>query len=186
MTKRKEVISRSEMVAIQNTITQEMEFAKVSVIVEKDVPKYKNEPFTILFQIANSLIIGDMPLIDCKLVLYLMANSQYGNIIDKTLKEMASDLKFKDSNYIQKSLKRLEDLKIVLRSKHPSDNRRFVYMLNPKQSWKGSVKDRVKSLSSLDKNQLILFPENNDDAQAVSNQKQALPNNFNFLNQVTE
>lgn len=178
MATRKDVVTKSEMVAIQNAVTNEMEFAKVSVRIEKDVPKYKNEPFTILFQVANSLLIGDMPYIDCKVVLYLMAISQYGNVIDRTIKEMAEEMKIKDSNYVQKSLKRLTELKIVLSSKHPQDSRRHVYMLNPKQSWKGSVKDRLKSISSLDPKQLILFPEGEPE---VENKKIGLPNNYDFL-----
>lgn len=194
MGKRKEVITKSEMVAIQNSVTNEMEFAKVSIRVEKDIPKYKNEPFTILFQVANSLLIGDMPFIDCKVVLYLMASSQYGNVIDRTIKEMADEMKIKDSNYVQKSLKRLEEQKIVLRSKHPHDSRRYVYMLNPKQSWKGSVKDRLKSISSFDQSQLMLFPVDGNEPVEMpietkskkNNKKIGLPLNYNFLDEKSE
>jgi predicted transcriptional regulator len=180
MAKRKEIMNKSEMVALHNSITNEMEFAKVSVRVEKDMPKYKNEPFVILFQVANSLLIGDMQLIDCKVVLYMMSKSQYGNVIDRTIKEMAEEMKVKDSNYVQKSLKRLVEMKIVLARKHPSDNRRFIYMLNPKQSWKGTVKDRQKTMGFFNPKQLQMPFDEEPKEQSI---KQSLPNNFDFFNE---
>lgn len=178
MAKRKEIMTKSEMISFQNMVTNEMETAKVSIRVEKDIPRYKNEPFTILFQVANSLLIGDMPLIDCKVLLYMMSISQYGNIIDRTIKEMAEEMKVKDSNYVQKALKRLTEANIVIAHKHPQDNRRFVYMINPKQSWKGNVKDRAKTISFFNPNQLKMpFEEVNENLKL----KQSLPNNYDFL-----
>ena len=175
---RKEVITQTEMVATVNAVTQELETRKVTMIVEKDVPKYKNEPFTIVFQAVNSLLVKDMPLADCKVLLYLISKVQYGNIIDRTIKEIAEDLGYKDAQWVQKSLKRLEDKKVILKSKHPQDKRRFVYMLNPKHSWKGKVKDRIKTMSLFNPSQLSFFFEKEEE---IKPSKQSLPNNTNFL-----
>jgi predicted transcriptional regulator len=180
MGKRKEVISKSEMVATVNAVTQELETRKVTMIVEKDVPKYKNEPFTIVFQVVNSLLLKDMPLADCKVLLYLISNVQYGNLIDRTIKEIAEDLEYKDPQWVQKSLKRLEDKKVILKSKHPHDKRRYVYMLNPKHSWKGSVKERQKTIGFYNPKQLQM-PFEQENVNGFNN-KQALPNNVDFLN----
>lgn len=179
MAKRKEVITKSEMVAIQNSVTNEMEFAKVSIRVEKDMPKYKNEAFTIVFQAVNSLLVKEMSLVDCKVLLYLISRVQYGNLIDRTIKEIAEDLGYKDSQWIQKSLKSLEKTKVILKSQHPQDKRRYVYMLNPKQSWKGTVKDRQKTISLLNPDQLQMNFDNN--VELKESKHQALPNNFDFL-----
>lgn len=183
MAKRKEILNKSEMVALHSSITNEIEYAKVSVRVEKDMPKYKNEPFTIVFQAINSLLVKNMPLADCKVLLYLISRVQYGNVIDRTIKEIAEDLDYKDSNWVQKSLKRLEDQKVVLKSPHPKDKRRFVYMLNPKQSWKGTVKDRQKTISFFNPKQLTIFPEMEE--KEVQPAKQSLPDNFAFLDAKT-
>lgn len=178
MALRKNILEKSEMVAIQNAVTNEMEFAKVSIRVEKDLPKYKNEPFTIVFQAVNSLLVKDMPLADCKVLLYLISQVQYGNVIDRTIKEIAEDLGYKDAQWIQKSLKRLEISKVVFKSIHPHDKRRSVYMLNPKQSWKGTVKDRKKTISFFNPNQLNMFQEI-EEIKSVPG-RQALPMNFDF------
>ena len=180
MGKRKEVISQTEMVATVNAVTQELETRKVTMIVEKDVPKYKNEPFTIVFQAVNSLLVKDMPLADCKVLLYLISKVQYGNIIDRTIKEIAEDLNYKDAQWVQKSLKRMEEQKIILKSAHPHDKRRFVYMLNPKHSWKGTVKDRQKTIGFYNQNQLQMSFEK-EQTETKAN-RQSLPNNTDFLN----
>ena len=176
---RKEVITQTEMVATVNAVTQELETRKVTMIVEKDVPKYKNEPFTIVFQAVNSLLVKDMPLADCKVLLYLISKVQYLNIIDRTIKEIAEDLGYKDAQWVQKSLKRLEDKKVILKSKHPHDKRRFVYMLNPKHSWKGKVKDRNKTIGFFNPSQLSFGFEKEEEFKSS---KQSLPNNTDFIN----
>ena len=181
MAKRKEIITKSQMITIQNAVTNDMEFAKVSIRVEKDLPKYKNQPFTIVFQrVLKELILRGMPVGDCRVLLYLMSIVEYGNIIDRTIKEIAEDLGYKDSNWVQKSLKRIEDTKIILKSKHPTDNRRFVYMLNPKQSWKGSVAERTRTIGNFNPSQLQMpFTEQNVIRSIIT--KQRLPKDTDFL-----
>jgi hypothetical protein len=185
MGKRKEIITQTEMVATINAVTEELETRKVTMIVQKDVPKYKNEPFTIVFQAVNSLLVKDMPLADCKVLLYLISKVQYGNIIDRTIKEIAEDLGYKDSNWVQKSLKRMEEQKIILKSTHPHDKRRFVYMLNPKHSWKGTVKDRQKTIGFFNPKQLEMPFEKlaDEEKERIYNapKKQSIPNNTDFL-----
>jgi DNA-binding transcriptional regulator GbsR (MarR family) len=111
--------------------------------------------------------------------LYLISKVQYGNIIDRTIKEIAEDLGYKDSNWVQKSLKRLEEQKVILKSPHPHDKRRYVYMLNPKHSWKGTVKDRQKTIGFYNPKQLEMPFEK--DAAEDKPKRQSLPNNTEFL-----
>lgn len=187
--KTKQIVSKSEMMAIKNAITGEMETAKVTVTIAKDVPKYKGEPFTMLFQVVNLFLVKEMPPADCKVLLYLVSMVKYGNIIDRTIKEIAEDLGYKDSQWIQKSLKNLQEKKIILTSKHPQDKRRLVYMINPLHSWKGTVKDRVKTLSFYDTKQLSIFDKDSDNevlelpVEKIKKQKQALPSNYDFLSE---
>jgi hypothetical protein len=64
-------------------------------------------------------------------------------------------------------------MKVLLKSKHPQDNRISQYHINPHQSWKGATKDRAKKIAEYNKNQLSLFSE--------ETKKQLQPNN-DFLN----
>jgi predicted transcriptional regulator len=180
MRKRNEIITKTEMVATVNAVTKELETRKVTMIVEKDVPKFKNEPFTIVFQAVNSLLVRDMPLADCKVLLYLISKVQYGNIIDRTIKEIAEDLGYKDIQWIQKSIKRLEDRNVILKSKHPYDKRRYVYMINPKHSWKGTVKDRNKTIGFFNPQQIEINFEHPE--TEIKPTKRGLPINTDFLN----
>jgi hypothetical protein len=74
----------------------------------------------------------------------------------------------------------MEEQKILLKSAHPHDKRRFVYMLNPKHSWKGTVKDRQKTIGFYNPQQLQMLFDPGD--QNGSKIKQGLPNNVDFLN----
>lgn len=157
ITRKKEVISKSEMMVIRDAVTNEMTTAKVTMIVAKDTPKYaKNETFTILFQ-ASTLAIGrDITPSASKLLLNLCGFVQYGNIIGKTVDELAEHLKY-SRRQIERALKELVDLKVLLKQQHPVDKRATQYFINAYQSWKGNVKDRKKYIASIDPNQLRLF-----------------------------
>ena len=165
-------VSKSEMVAITNAVTGEMETAKVTIHVQRDILKYK-ESFTILFQSATLAQVKEIKPITAKLLLYLNSISLFSNIVDRTTDEIATELGYK-RNQVQKGLKQLSDFNIILKTKHP-DGRRNLLMINPHQSWKGKPVERAKTLSRLgDLAQLSLFEER---------PKKGLIENTNFLNE---
>lgn len=155
LSKKKAIISKSEMIAVQNAITGEMETAKVTIHVQRDIPKYK-DAFTILFQSSTLAICREIKPITAKLLMYLNSTSQYSNIIDRTVQEIADELNYK-RNQVQKGLKQLLELNIIIKSQHPTDRRKHILMLNPYQSWKGKPVERAKAIARLaDKAQLQL------------------------------
>jgi len=154
--RRVNTLKKSEMVAITDSVTGIMETAKVTIHVQRDIPKYK-DPFTILFQAATLAQVKGIKPITAKLLLYLNAISLYSNIIDRTVQEMADELGYKRQQ-VHVGLKELYDFNIVIKTKHPSDGRRDLIMLNPHQSWKGKPVERAKKLSELgNEAQLKLF-----------------------------
>lgn len=172
MATRKAIIKKEQMVSISNNITGEIENAKVTVVVARDVPKFKGEPFTLLFQASTRAISRDIKPATAKLLIHLCAIVDYNNIIPQGVHEMARELGYSERQVIR-AIGELVEMKVILKSKHPQDNRVTLYHINPYQSWKGATKERAKKIAEYDKNQLQLFaPE-----------KKAIQPNPNFLNE---
>lgn len=159
--KKTEILSKSQMLSIQNSITGEMETAKVSVFVQRDIPKYKGEPFTILFQSINAVMVRKMKPVTCRLMLYLCCVSEYNNLIEMSMKTLAEDLNY-NPRQVQRAMKELKEYNIINTLQNPKDKRLTLIMLNPRQSWKGAVKERAKAMQKLEminQLQLPLFDE---------------------------
>lgn len=155
---KKQIIRKSEMVAIRNEITNQLETSKVTMIVERDVPKYKNEPFTILFQASTFAVGRDITPSASKLLINLCGCVGYGNLIEKGINELAEHMKY-SRRQIERAFKELVDLGVLITSKHPQDRRLNQYYINASQSWKGTVKERTQRISEQknNPNQLNLF-----------------------------
>ena len=172
---KKAVITRNETMLISDSITGNIETAnvKVSVYVQKDIPKLKGEPFTMLFQKLGIVTAKSIKPVTAKLLLYLCACVEYGNVIGKGTEQIAEELGYSIRN-VQRALLELEELKIVIRDKNASDKRMSVIYLNPYQSWKGKTSDRTKKIAEYNNNQLELFPD------ALQKQISAIEPNDNF------
>lgn len=158
MGKRKQIIKKEQMVVIQDAITDEMATAKVTMIVSRDTPKYKNEPFTILFQASTWLIGRDTSPSACKVLIALCSCVDYGNKITKTQDELAKHLGY-HKRQIERAYKELEESKILHKEKNPVDSRMVDWYVNAYQSWRGTITDRKKRLQKTDPNQLGMFTE---------------------------
>ena len=88
MSKKREIISKSEMVAIKNSITNEMESAKITMIVQRDKQKYKGEPFTMMFQAVSKAIAREITPATANLLLYLIPAVSYENLVNKGIPAM--------------------------------------------------------------------------------------------------
>jgi len=155
---KKILLKKEEMVVITDRITGVMQGAKVSVIVSKDSPKYKNEPFTLLFQASTRAISRNIKPVTAKMLIHLCAIVDYENFIPQGKKEMAIELGY-SIRQVERALGELEEMKVIIKSKHPQDARSVSYHLNPYQSWKGKPMERAKKIAAYDKNQLDMFPE---------------------------
>lgn len=153
----RDTISKSQMVAIRNAVTDEIETAKVTVNIQRDPLRYK-ENFTVLFQAVNVAIAKNIKPVTAKLLLFLVSVMDYQNRLDWSVQELSKELGYTDRN-VYTALNELEKFKIILRIENPKDKRRNLITINPLQSWKGKVKERNSFMSSLtqeDKNQLQL------------------------------
>lgn len=171
MSKKREIISKSEMVAIKNSITNEMESAKVTMIVQRDKPKYKGEPFTMMFQAVSKVIAREITPATAKLLLYLISDVSYGNLVNKGIPQMAKDLGYSERQ-VHRAMAELEKLGVILKSKNEVDGRLTMYHINAIQSWKGTFGDREKKLKTQPTNQLDMF---------ASEKPKAIKENGSFL-----
>lgn len=149
------------MMLITDTISGAVETSKVKVnmYVQKDTPKLKGESFTMLFQKLGVVTARSIQPITAKLLLYLCAVVDYGNIVNKGPHQIAEELGFSERQ-VRRGLAELVDLKIVVKDKNPIDARMVTIYLNPYQSWKGTVQDRNKKIASYNNpRQLEMFPE---------------------------
>lgn len=144
MAKNKEIIQKSEMMAISNAITGELETAKVTVFVERNKPRYKDS-FTIFFQAVNMALVRDIKPITAKMLLYFCASVEYNNTISKNVEDIAKELGY-TRQAVSMALKELSDKNIIIIEKHGTDKRCNIYRLNPYQSWKGKPVERIKVL----------------------------------------
>jgi hypothetical protein len=152
------LLKKEEMVMITDRLTGVMQGAKVSVIVSKDSPKYKNEPFTLLFQASTRAISRNIKPVTAKMLIHLCAIVDYENFIPQGKKEMATELDY-SIRQVERALNELEEMKVIIKSKHPQDARAVSYHLNPYQSWKGKPMERAKKIASYDPNQIDMFAE---------------------------
>lgn len=174
-------VSKSQMVGVFNAVSEQFETAKVTVTVKKDALKYK-EHFSVLFNAVNRATAKNIRPVTAKVLLYLCSIVDYGNVIDRSSKEIGEDLGYSTRN-IEIAIKELMGYKILFKKSNPQDGRRFLLVINPLQSWKGTVLDRniaIDNFNYEDKDQLkIPFPELNPPAklEEVFTQDEAI-NNF--------
>lgn len=180
MAKKNNIITKQQMVAIKDSTGKILDTAKVTMIVQRDVPKYRGEPFTLLFQGINNAISRNIKPLTAKILLYMCSISEYNNFIDRTVDELCEDLSY-TKKWVISSLKELEEANILIKHKHPTDKRRHVYSLHPGQSWKGEVKERKKRISELDPKQLQMFPNTEFTIKEPVKTRLALSPNTEFL-----
>lgn len=162
MSKYKPIIKKSQMVAIQDTITGEMDTAKVTMIVARDTPKYR-EQFTILFQASTWMIGKNTTASACKVLVTIVACVDYGNKIGKTIQEIATHIGY-SKRQVERAYKELERADVINKQKNPVDARMNDWYVNAYQSWKGTIKDRKARIKQRDPNQLGMFTEDKPNA----------------------
>jgi len=162
------------MGVIQNAITNEMESVKMTMIVAKDKPKYRNEPFTLLFQASTKAICRTIKPVTSKMLIYLCSIVEYDNFIPEGKKEMSLGLGY-SIRQVERALSDLEQMRVVIKTKNREDSRMVVYHINPLQSWKGDIVNRKKRIASYtNPNQLQMF---------IEEPKSSITENRNFLNE---
>lgn len=130
---------------------------QVNVFVKAKSTKTSN--FVMFYQQVNFELIKFLKPNTCKLLLYFMAKCKYDNLIETHQLTIMEDVGYTSLDSVQKGLKELKQLNIILSVKDAQDRRRNVYFLNPFQSWKGEAANRknyVAQQNKIDPQQLQL------------------------------
>jgi hypothetical protein len=78
-----------------------------------------------------------------------MSKIQYDNYVGVDQQTIQEDLEYKTPKSVVDAIKELKLYNIVLSMQDVHDRRRNVYILNPLQSWKGKVAQRINHISKL-------------------------------------
>lgn len=129
----------------------------VSVYVKKKAPKQSN--YVMFYQAVNLELVKILKPNACKVLLYLMSKTGYDNYVGVNQETIQEELDYKSKDSVIKAIKELKGYNIIISMPDFADKRRNVYFINPYQSWKGKVANRieaVKKANSLEFTQLSL------------------------------
>lgn len=129
----------------------------VSIFVKKMSPKQSD--YTMLYQEVTLELVKILKPNACKILLYLNSKLQYDNYVGVNQETIMEDLGYGSKKTIVQGIKELVELNVVITLPDLTDKRRNVYYINPYQSWKGKVFNRLKAIKKfleLDPNQLTL------------------------------
>jgi DNA-binding MarR family transcriptional regulator len=113
----------------------------VLVFTGKKAPKEK-DAFVKVMQKALELTVEGLSPVGCKMLMYFISKSYYGNFVEVDQVRLMSSLKMSRTS-VNKSLKELKELGIISITPDMNDKRRNTYMINPHTAWKGKPKERI-------------------------------------------
>lgn len=129
----------------------------ITIINGRKFPKGTPD-FVFLFQLVGGELAKKLTPSACKVLLYMITLMAYGNHIGCNQTTLAADLEL-SLRSVNRAIKELRDMAVIIDYKDPMDKTRNVYIINPHSAWKGKISKRVTFLKELDKNQLALFSE---------------------------
>jgi hypothetical protein len=80
-----------------------------------------------------------------------MSKTGYDNYIGIDQETIMEELEYKSKQSVVSAIQELKLQNIVISVRDIQDKRRNVYILNPYQSWKGKVANRIKAVKELQK-----------------------------------
>lgn len=151
-------LPKSKLIQIQKSVSDDLEIekSKVSVIVQRD--RIKLSPMVMVFQTFAYLAATKLKPATNRLIMLLLSKSYYENYVGMDVKTICEELGITRQSVVS-SINELVDNNIVIKLKHPTDNRRHDYFINPLAMWKGNGYTRAQAIKKIDKKQLDLFPE---------------------------
>ena len=151
-------LSKHEADRLANTMQEQFDGdVSVSIHVKKKIPK--TSAFIMFYQAVNFELVKVLSPAGCKVLLYLMSKTTYDNYVGINQKTIMEELEYKAPKSVNDAIKELIKYNIIISMPDLADKRRNVYFINPYQSWKGKVSNRVKAISKandIDFNQMKL------------------------------
>lgn len=143
-------VEKSKQQNIVQSIQDELgEDTKVNVFIGKRIPRQAS--YTMLYQSINLELVKILKPNACKVLLYLMSKTGYDNYIGVDQETIMDELEYKTKASVVNAIQELKKQNIIISVKDVQDRRRNVYILNPYQSWKGKVANRIKAVTELQK-----------------------------------
>lgn len=154
----KRAYTKDELIRTADSVKESLDMhenTQVSILIRKKLPKMPD--FVMLFQeVLYKLMTNDISLSTCKVLLFIMANMEYQNYIGIDLKSISEKIGM-PLRSVERAMKELKELNVVLSIKDKFDKRRNVYVINPLTAWKGKAHNRAKAIKAINKNQLDMF-----------------------------
>jgi len=131
--------------------TLELDNTKQQLIVQIRTNKIPPVPdFVMIWQEAiKRVVVGEgLTLITYRVMFFLIGSMEFQNFIGINIKTMAEDLKVSVPS-VDRAMKQLKELNIVISIKDTMDKRRNAYMLNPLAGWKGKARNYISTLKKM-------------------------------------
>lgn len=165
--KKGDKLTRNQLENISDSIQRETNTdMTVSVMFKNKIPVIPD--YVQLFQEAiRRIVAGDgMSLITYRVFLFLLGSMEYQNFIGIDIKTLAETLNVSVPS-VDRAMKQLKELNIIISIKDTLDKRRNAYMLNPKAAWRGKAKNYIATVKQMKNLQdpgqtSILFPEHKE------------------------
>lgn len=132
------------------------ELGNSSIVFVSQKKGVKLPPNVMVFQAFAYLAATKLKDSSNRVLMLLFSQSAYENYISMDVKTISEILNYTERSVIT-ALSELVKNNIILKIKHPSDNRRHDYFLNPTSAWKGNSTSRLKMITKMDSNQLDIF-----------------------------
>jgi len=131
--------------AIQREFNEDM---LISVTQKRKIPTIPD--FVQLFQEAMKRIVtGEgMTLTTHRVFLFLLGSMEFQNYLGIDIKTLAEDLNVSIPS-VNRAMKQLKDLNIIISIKDTLDKRRNAYILNPKAAWKGRATNYIATVKKM-------------------------------------
>lgn len=129
------------------------EVTKVNISTGRNYIKNEDD-FIMLFQKITEQAIKNLKPATAKIMLYMLCKLNWSNQIGIDQLTMAEECLISLPS-VQRAIKELLDLHIIISIPDPQDKRRHIYLINPHQAWKGQEHRRKKAIKTL-QGQLIL------------------------------
>lgn len=160
---RNQILSKTANISISDNIKKELGVIggqEVNVSVNLSKKREKIEDFVMLFQGAvQEMLKGEMGKSTLAVFIYFLGKLDYGNHIGIDQKTIAEENNLSLATIKIIVIPELLRLNMIIRYNDIQDNRRNVYIINPRIAWKGTNKRRREVKKILDKNQLSLLDQ---------------------------
>lgn len=138
---------------INKNISVGEESIKVNIFKGRNYLKNEDD-FIMLFQKVTEQAIRNLKPATAKIMLYMLCKLNWSNHIGVDQSTMAEECLISIPS-VQRAIKELLDLHIIISIPDPQDKRRSIYLINPHSAWKGQEHKRKKAIKTL-QGQLIL------------------------------